>query len=162
MRDYWDSDRIREIGFALVPEGEIVVFSDDAQRVHVDFEWWAKGWKDDVQFWATCITCGLSKAMTSEATLITDEQHNTESLVEEVEETHINDLVYIVVGTYGATFMPRIIAGPRNIAIGFGDNITTVIATLQAKELIAQKTLYEQRVPEEKEIEQVLSKYIVL
>ena len=138
MEKYWRSGRIREIGLALVPRGEAIIFSIGADEIEVDFEWWAKRWKRDVEFLGTCISCGLELA-SSKALLITDEQHNTYDLTYDLRKSSVEDLVYIVVGTYSSSILPELIAGPRKITIGFGDTMPAIVATLQFSSLVEKE-----------------------
>ena len=161
MEAYWEKYRVQEIGLALAPKGEIVVFSNSARRYVVDFEWWAKYWEERVPFWGTCISCGLEVATSDKATLLTDEQHNVGSIVEMVEQSPVEDLVYIAVGTYSSTILPQVAVGPRKVAIGFGDSLPAIIATLQASELLSQKKMWEEP-PAVEEVEEVLSKYTII
>jgi len=158
MHSYWKTGRVREIGLALVPKGEIVVFSSDAKRIEVDFEWWAKYWKRDVPFWGTCVGCGLKIASSEDAILITDEQHNVGELTYMVERSPVKDLVYIVVGTYSSTILPQLIVGHRKITVGFGDTMPAIIATLQFSEIVERE--FREITPED--LERILSRYSIL
>ena len=154
MEEYWYSYRIPEIGLALKPRGSVILFSNNATKVDVDFRWWAEEWKANY-FGGTCIPCGLAMAENEEAIMITDEQQNT-GAIELLKKSKVKDLLYAVVGTYSRSFVPEIVAsGDIKVTFTVGDTLPTIIAGLQASDLLEQVELYK-KIPKPKEVEQLL------